>query len=62
MSNFYYCNDCMKPVDLEFVILRHPHDPMDHSKAKEVKVCKECGGTNWHAEIDKGTHYEQVKE
>ena len=52
MSSFYYCNDCKKAVDLVGVILRHPHNPIDPSMAKEVYECKECGGLNWKAIID----------
>lgn len=56
MSNFYYCNDCKSDCDL---ILPSSET---YISLKIEHVCKKCGGTNWHAEIDKGTHYEQVKE
>ena len=42
MSNFYYCNDCKKVVDLRLVQYKFPPaNPID------VHECKECGGTNW---------------
>lgn len=62
MSNFYYCNDCKKPVDLETEQVEADHSDFSYDTSNCETVCKECGGTNWHAEIDKGTHYEQVRE
>ena len=84
MSNFYYCNDCKKTVDLMQKHEERKHENCqleycyscdgglfvcEHCKLAEadlkdkcIERCKECGGTNWHSEIDKGTHYEQVKD
>jgi len=50
MSNFYFCDKCDKPTDLIF------------NELTLQMICKYCHDTNWHAEIDKGTHYEQVRE
>lgn len=62
MSNFYFCNDCKKPVDLEWYAGESDSSDSSYDTSNSENVCKECGGTNWHAEIDKGTHYEQVRE
>ena len=43
MSNFYYCNDCKKAVDLKNIFNGFGPKRQDLSD----KVCKECGGTNW---------------
>ncbi len=53
MSSFYYCLDCKKDTSITNKI---------GVKKFVNPVCSKCGGTNWHTEIDKGTHYEQVKE
>lgn len=60
MSNFYYCNDCKMPTTIWFHKVFHAIDGSGPIDMKDV--CDLCNGTNWHAEIDKGTHYEQVKE
>jgi len=36
MSNFYWCSDCKKDVDL-----------IEKIKIFREQVCKECGGSNW---------------
>lgn len=41
MSNFYFCEDCKKAVDLK----------PDRS-SKRYYSCKECSGSNWKAIID----------
>ena len=59
MSNFYYCDSCKKPVDL---VEKFNGISSDYPFSKH-KRCKECGSTNWHAEIDMGKDgYKQVKE
>lgn len=48
MSNFYYCNDCKKDVDL--IVLKNDGNMLGHRH--QDLACKECGGTNWKAMID----------
>lgn len=45
MSNFYYCNDCKRAVDLIGFI----HGNKEYVTAL---VCKECHGSHWKAIID----------
>ena len=50
MSNFYYCNDCRKAVDLKES--QKQYDLWTDYK----RACNECGGTNWEAKIDNDKH------
>lgn len=52
MSNFYYCFDCKKPVDLETEQVEADHSDFSYDCSNCETVCKECGGTNWKAIID----------
>lgn len=52
MSNFYYCEDCEKSVDLETEHGESESSDFSHSTKNSVAACKECGGMHWKAIID----------
>lgn len=58
MSNFYYCDSCKKPVDLKHKIVWDQNTSERQGKIKYL--CKECGGTNWHAMIDSPGGYPKI--
>jgi len=50
MSNYYYCNECLRPTDLE-----KKEVPDKYYGVKKYKlVCIHCGSANIKAIIDKG--------
>ena len=49
MSNFYYCNDCKKPVDVR-TFSGEPYKK--HYGTDPVFMCRNCFGMNVKAIID----------
>lgn len=48
VSSFYYCHDCKREVDLKNKSIQRIY----FGNEDNIKICSECGSTNWVTMVD----------